>query len=85
MRIKANEGSSQPEQKEKTYYEIKVTALKHVNDTYMFFLKNITTLKELEQNRTTHKMNKLAYYQITHELLTPINSMMSMIELLKLT
>ena len=29
-------------------------------------------------------MNKLTQYQIIHELLTPLNSMISMIELLKL-
>lgn len=49
----------------------------------MFVFKNITIVKELEKNRTTQKMNKMAYYQVTHKLLTPINSILSMIQMLK--
>ena len=45
----------------------------------MFVFKNITALRELEKNRTTQKINKMTYYQITHELMTPINSILSMI------
>jgi hypothetical protein len=45
----------------------------------MLVFKNITMLKELEQNKATEKMTKLAYYSVTHELLTPINTIVSMV------
>ena len=52
MRIVQNEYTANAS-KDKAYYEIKVISLKHVKETFMFYLKNITTLKELEKNRTT--------------------------------
>jgi signal transduction histidine kinase len=51
---------------------------------YMFAFKNITFLRDVQKNKTAKKMSKLAYYQVTHELLTPINTMVSMVEVIKI-
>ena len=46
MRVKT--GFDQSQFRKKTYFEVKVTPMKNNSDTYMFLLKNISTLKELE-------------------------------------
>ena len=50
----------------------------------MFVFKDISLLKELEKNKATQKITKMSYYQVTHELLTPINTIQAMLELIKL-
>lgn len=49
----------------------------------MTVFKNITSLKELEKNRASQKMSKLAYYQVTHELLTPVSGILPLLEIIK--
>ena len=39
----------------------------------MFAFKNITILKELEKKKALENISKLAYFQVTHELLTPVS------------
>ena len=67
---------------QKLYYDVQMRDIDG-NDNYMFVFKNINAVRELEKSKTAQKMNKMAYYQITHEIMTPINSLLSMIQVLK--
>lgn len=68
---------------EKLYYDVTCVKVENKNDVYMFVLKNITILKQFEKTKMSSKINKIAYYQITHELLSPINSILSMVQILR--
>lgn len=46
----------------KIYYDVQHKPLNQGSDTYMFVFKNITTLKELEKNKSSEKITKIAYY-----------------------
>ncbi|CDW84037.1 multi-sensor hybrid histidine kinase [Stylonychia lemnae] len=48
----------------KVYFDVQQKPLFEGSDTYMFVFKNITILKELEQNRQSEKISKMAYYQM---------------------
>ena len=69
--------------KSKIYYEVQEKRLLNQNNTFMFVFKNISSLKEMEKDKTTQKVNKMTYFQVTHELLTPLNSLLAMIEVIK--
>lgn len=43
----------------------------------------MTTLKELQKDKASQKISKLAYFQVVHELLTPLSTIIPFLELIK--